>query len=84
MNKALQSLREKMEKYNEWETEYLKNTSIDKRFEQFVMLYDIGKNIENNFLEKQHEEHLEAIIRVHKYKLLMNNHNTDESSFARG
>jgi hypothetical protein len=64
MNKALQTLRKKMEKFNEWETEYLKNTSIDKRFEQFVMLYDFGKNIEKNFQEKQHEEHLGSIKKL--------------------
>jgi hypothetical protein len=56
-------LRNKMEKFNEWEAENRRGLSTIKRLEQFIILYDLGKMHDDQILKKMNEDHLNSIIR---------------------
>ena len=56
----------KMSKFNEWERNYMKNLPVQKRLEQFLVLYDLSLDSPKETVEKSHREHLQSLIETKK------------------
>jgi len=66
MDKQLQVLRKKMERFNAWEAENHLGLSISKRMEQFVILYDLAAMYDDKILMKMNKDHLDMIVSINK------------------
>jgi len=56
----------KMSKFNEWERNYMKNLPVQKRLEQFLILYDLSLESSKETAEKTHKKHLQSLIETKK------------------
>lgn len=56
----------KLSKFNEWERNYMKNLSVQRRLEQFLILYDLSLDSSKETVEKMHKEHLKSLIEMKK------------------
>ena len=56
----------KMSKFNEWEKNYMQNLPVQKRLEQFLILYDLSLQSSKETVEKSHKEHLQSLIKMKK------------------
>ena len=52
----------KMSKFNEWERNYMKNLPVQKRLEQFLILYDLSLDFSKETVERMRKEHLQSLI----------------------
>ncbi len=57
---------DKMSKFNEWERNYMKNLPVQKRLEQFSILYDLCIESQKETVERMHKEHLQSLIEMKK------------------
>ena len=56
----------KMSKFNEWERNYMKKLPVQKRLEQFSILYDLCIESQKETIERMHDEHLQSLIAMKK------------------
>ena len=56
----------KMSKFNEWERNYMQNLPVQKRLEQFSILYDLCIESQKETIERMHKEHLQSLIETKK------------------
>ena len=56
----------KMSKFNEWERNYMQNLPVQRRLEQFLMLYDLSLDSSKETVEKMSKEHLQSLIETKK------------------
>jgi len=56
----------KMSKFNEWERNYMKKLPVQRRLEQFLMLYDLSLDSSKETVEKMSKEHLQSLIETKK------------------
>jgi hypothetical protein len=56
----------KMDKFNRWEEEYLKNIPVERKLWQFVQLYQLKDYLPKNIVHRAHDEHLENLIETKK------------------
>ncbi len=56
----------KMSKFNEWERNYMKNLPVQKRLEQFSILYDLCIESQKETIERMNDEHLQNLIAMKK------------------
>ena len=56
----------KMSKFNEWERNYMKNLPVQKRLEQFLILYDLSLDSPKKTVERVRKEHLQSLIAMKK------------------
>jgi len=66
MKNAYEIMRVKMSKFNEWEKNYMQNLPVQKRLEQFLMLYDLSLASSKETVEKVRKEHLRSLIEMKK------------------
>jgi hypothetical protein len=64
-NKYLE-YQEKMDNFNRWEEEYLKNLSVERKLWQFVQLYQLKEYFPKTVVTRIHNEHLENLIESQK------------------
>lgn len=63
---------QKLQKFNRWETEYLKKLPVEKKMWQFIQLYRLKEYLPEATVRRAHEEHLANLIRVQKIFREMN------------
>lgn len=51
----------KLELFNQWEVNYNRNLSLERRLEQFTELFDLGLKYQKEEIQKMHNEHLAAL-----------------------
>ena len=56
----------KMSKFNEWERNYMKNLPVQKRLDQFLILYDLSLDSPKETVERVRKEHLQSLIETKK------------------
>jgi hypothetical protein len=56
----------KISKFNAWERNYMKNLPVQKRLEQFLILYDLSLDSPKEIIEKMHKKHLQSLIEIKK------------------
>lgn len=56
----------KMSKFNEWERNYMIKLPVQKRLEQFSILYDLCIESQKETIERMHKEHLQSLIETKK------------------
>ena len=66
MKNAYEMMLVKMSKFNEWERNYMKNLPVQKRLEQFLILYDLSLDSSKETVEKMRKEHLQSLIKTKK------------------
>ena len=66
MKNAYEMMLVKMSKFNEWERNYMKKLPVQKRLEQFLMLYDLSLDSSKETVEKVRKEHLQSLIEMKK------------------
>lgn len=53
---------QKMQKFNQWESQYLRNLTPKQKIKQFIELYAIKPDEET--LNQKHKEHLNSLINI--------------------
>lgn len=66
MKNKYRVLLDKMSKFNAWEKAYNRAVPVEKRIEQFVNLFDLGRYLPAGVVERAHEEHVKHLIDVKK------------------
>jgi hypothetical protein len=66
MKNDYEMMLDKMSKFNEWERNYMKNLPVQKRLEQFSILYDLCVESKKETIERMHKEHLQSLIEMKK------------------
>ena len=66
MKNAYEMMLVKMSKFNEWERNYMQNLPVQKRLEQFSILYDLCIESQKETIERMHKEHLQSLIETKK------------------
>ena len=66
MKNQYKSLRTRMSRYNQWETEYLRNLHPARRLEQFIVLFELAQLYGDQEKSKMHEEHLRGLVETQK------------------
>jgi len=66
MKNAYEMMLVKMSKFNEWERNYMQNLPVQKRLEQFLILYDLSLDSPKETIERMHKEHLQSLIETKK------------------
>ena len=66
MKNAYEMMLVKMSKFNEWERNYMQNLPVQKRLEQFLILYNLGLDSSKETVEKMRKEHLQSLIETKK------------------
>ena len=66
MNNAYQCMLDRLKKFNEWEKGYNKNLSIERRLDQYRILFDLGLGYRKDIVEKMHQSHLQALVEIKK------------------
>ena len=56
----------KMTRFNEWERDYMKKLPVQKRLEQFSILYDLCVESQKETVERMRKEHLQSLIETKK------------------
>lgn len=56
----------KMTRFNEWERDYMKKLPVQKRLEQFSILYDLCIESQKETVERIRKEHLQSLIETKK------------------
>jgi len=56
----------KISKFNEWEKKYMQKLPVQKRLEQFLILYDLSLESSQETVEKLRKEHLQSLIETKK------------------
>jgi len=56
----------KMTRFNEWERDYMKKLPVQKRLEQFSILYDLCIESQKETVERMRKEHLQSLIETKK------------------
>ena len=63
MHPDYQELRKKMDRFNQWEKQFLRSLGPEKKMEQFRLLYE-SKQFMGAKVAAAHEEHLKSLIDV--------------------
>ena len=66
MKNAYEMMLVKMSKFNEWERNYMQNLPVQKRLEQFLILYDLSLDSSKETIERMRKEHLQNLIAMKK------------------
>ncbi|MDL1966990.1 MAG: hypothetical protein LWW97_00230 [Deltaproteobacteria bacterium] len=66
MKNPYEMMHDKMSKFNEWERNYMKNLPVQKRLEQFLILYDLSLDSSTGTVERVRKEHLQSLIETKK------------------
>jgi len=66
MKNSYEMMLVKMSKFNEWERNYMKNLPVQRRLEQFSILYDLGIEYQKENVERMRNEHLHSLIEMKK------------------
>ncbi|MBW1849322.1 MAG: hypothetical protein JRJ27_19850 [Deltaproteobacteria bacterium] len=66
MKNAYEMMLVKMSKFNEWERNYMVKLPVQKRLEQFSILYDLCIESQKETIERMHNEHLQSLIETKK------------------
>ncbi len=66
MNNKYSEHLQKLEKFNRWETEYLKKLSVEKKIRQFIQLFQLQEYLPEETVRRAHEEHLANLIQIQK------------------
>jgi hypothetical protein len=66
MKDKYKSLRTRMNRFNEWELEYLQGLHSGRRLEQFFTLFEIAQSYDEQKKVKMHEEHLKDLVEAQK------------------
>lgn len=66
MRNELIEYRNKLKKFNKWEINYSKNTTIQNRLNQFEELFNLIYELPDDVREKGHSDHLQNLISVQK------------------
>ena len=66
MNNAYQCMLDGLKKFNEWEKGYNKNLSIERRLDQYRILFDLGLGYKKDVVKKMHQSHLQALVETKK------------------
>jgi hypothetical protein len=64
MKDKYRSIRTRMSRFNQWETEYLRSLHPARRFEQFIILFELAQSYGDHEKSKLHEEHLRGLVEV--------------------
>jgi hypothetical protein len=82
MKNKYKSLRTRMSRFNQWETEYLRGLHPARRLEQFVILFELAQSYDDQEKAKMHEEHLRGLVETQK-RLKRVNHSEEEAAEMR-
>jgi predicted nucleotidyltransferase len=66
MKDKYKSIRTRMSRFNEWETEYLRSLHPTRRLEQFFILFEVAQSCDDQEKSKMHEEHLRGLVETQK------------------
>jgi hypothetical protein len=66
MKNKYKSLRTRMSRFNQWETEYLRSLHPTRRLEQFFLLFELAQSYDDQEKFKMHEEHLKGLVETQK------------------
>jgi len=66
MKNAYEMMLVKMSKFNEWERNYMQNLPVQKRLEQFLILYDLGLDSPKETIKRMRKKHLQSLIKTKK------------------
>ena len=55
-----------MVRFNQWEHDYIRDFPVERRLEQFFILFDLGHALHEEKIERMHEEHLHCLIEIQK------------------
>jgi len=66
MKNAYEIMLLKMSKFNEWERNYMIKLPVQKRLEQFLILYDLSLDSPKETVERVRKEHLQSLIKTKK------------------
>ena len=66
MNNAYQCMLDRLKKFNEWEKGYNKNLSIERRLDQYRILFDLGLGYKKDVVKKMHRNHLRTLVEAKK------------------
>ncbi len=66
MKNAYEMMLFKMSKFNEWKRNYMQKLPVQRRLEQFSILYDLCIESQKETIERMHKEHLQNLIKTKK------------------
>ena len=66
MPNPYKAMREKLSRFNAWETRMESRLSTDERLNRFFLLYDLGRMCDPGVIRRRQEEHLQALITAGK------------------
>ena len=66
MKNAYEMMLFKMSKFNEWKRNYMQKLPVQRRLEQFSILYDLCIESQKETIERMHKEHLQNLIETKK------------------
>ena len=66
MKNKYETLRRKLSQFNEWEVKYNRSLHLERRLEQFLILFDIHQSYDSLKRSRMHEEHLKGLIETQK------------------
>jgi hypothetical protein len=66
MDNDLLMQRERMKRFNEWESKHCRELSFEQRCMRFAELFSLQRHIEKDRLENLHSLHLENLISVQR------------------
>ena len=66
MKNKYKSLRTRMGRFNQWETEYLRGLHPARRLEQFSILFEVAQSYDDQKKSKMHEEHLKGLVETQR------------------
>ena len=62
MTNPYEAMREKLFRFNAWEGERLKRTSVETRLKRFLLLHDLGRSWDSSVIEKRQAQHLQSLV----------------------
>ena len=66
MKNKYQILIDKMNRFNEWEEWYQQKMTVADRLKHFLILFDLGKYLPEDTIQRAREEHLKNLIEISK------------------
>jgi len=66
MKDKYKSIRTRMSRFNQWETEYLRSLHPARRLEQFSILFEVAQSYDDQKKSRMHDEHLKDLVETHK------------------
>ena len=66
MKSEYQEYLKRMSRFNEWEEQSRSQLTVEKKLDQFLILYGLGNFVPDNVRKQVHTEHVEALCRTQK------------------